>query len=105
MLQQFLTLRYFHVVRYRVTKRRLSACVHVQEFTLSVEADQHSFTETEESEAERHTSVRAKVIHEAIRRDGEEELNRTAPALAWSAIASGLAMGFSLLAEALLRSH
>lgn len=59
----------------------------------------------EEKEAEHRTSVRARVVHEAIRRDGEEELNRSASALAWSGFAAGLAMGLSLLAEGVLRYH
>jgi hypothetical protein len=37
----------------------------------------------DEQEAEHRTSVRAKVIHEAIRRDGDEELHRLASALGW----------------------
>ena len=59
----------------------------------------------EEREAEHRTSVSAKVVHEAIRRDGEEELNRSNLALWWSALAAGLAMGLSLLAQGVLRSH
>lgn len=45
------------------------------------------------------------IVHEAIRREGEEELGRPLQALAWSAVAAGLSMGFSLLGEAVLRSH
>lgn len=59
----------------------------------------------EQADAEEHTSVRAHVIHEAIRRDGEVELRRPASALGWSGLAAGLSMGFSLIAEALLRAH
>jgi formate/nitrite transporter FocA (FNT family) len=59
----------------------------------------------EEHEAERRTSVRAKVVHEAIRRDGETELDRPAPALNWSAFAAGMTMGLSLMAEGVLRQH
>jgi formate-nitrite transporter family protein len=59
----------------------------------------------EEQEAERRTSVQARVVHEAIRRDGEGELQRPVAALAWSGLAAGLAMGLSLLAEGVLRSH
>src|SRR4051812_38080986 len=61
--------------------------------------------QNEGREAEERTSVRARVIHEAIRRDGEEELNRSAPSLAWSGLAAGLAMGISLVAEATLRHY
>lgn len=59
----------------------------------------------EEEEAEHRTSVRAKVIHEAIRRDGDEELHRSAAALGWSGLAAGLAMGLSLVAEGLARHY
>jgi formate/nitrite transporter FocA (FNT family) len=59
----------------------------------------------EELEAEHRTSVRARVVHEAIRRDGEAELQRPVAALAWSGLAAGLAMGLSLLAEGVIRSH
>lgn len=45
------------------------------------------------------------MIHEAIRRDGEKELARSSSALAWSGFAAGLSMGFSLVAEGLLRSR
>lgn len=62
-------------------------------------------TEKQEQEAQDRTSVSAVVVHEAIRHDGEEELNRSSSALAWSGLAAGLSMGFSLVGEALLRSH
>jgi formate/nitrite transporter FocA (FNT family) len=41
----------------------------------------------------------------AIRYDGEEELNRPISALAWSGLAAGMSMGFSLVAEALFRTY
>jgi formate-nitrite transporter family protein len=62
-------------------------------------------TEQQEQEAQDRTSVSALVVHEAIRHDGEEELNRPSSALAWSGLAAGLSMGFSLVAMALLRAH
>lgn len=43
-------------------------------------------------------------IHEAIRVEGEHELSRPVQALAFSALAAGLSMGFSFLAEAALQS-
>jgi formate/nitrite transporter FocA (FNT family) len=42
----------------------------------------------------------SKVVHEAILAEGVEELARSTPALAWSALAGGLSIGFSLVAEA-----
>ena len=62
-------------------------------------------TEQQEQEAQDRTSVSAVVVHEAIRHDGEEELNRPSSALAWSGLAAGLSMGFSLVGQALLRAH
>jgi len=62
-------------------------------------------TERQEQEAQDRTSVSAVVVHEAIRHDGEEELNRSSSALAWSGLAAGLSMGFSLVGEALLEAH
>jgi formate/nitrite transporter FocA (FNT family) len=59
----------------------------------------------EEKKVEEKTSIGAAVVHEAIRAEGEAELRRPNSALAWSALASGLSMGFSLVAEGLLRAH
>jgi formate-nitrite transporter family protein len=56
-------------------------------------------------DAEKRTAPRANVVHEAIRKEGEDELSRPASALAWSGLAAGLSMGFSLVGEGLLRSH
>src|SRR3954468_21000345 len=61
-------------------------------------------SEAEQKEAEERSSVTVHVVHEAVRREGEEELKRTSTALAWSGLAAGLSMGFSLIAEGLLRS-
>src|SRR5438270_2046568 len=62
-------------------------------------------TEKQREEAEERTSVSVDVIHEAIRHDGEEELNRPASALAWSGLAAGLSMGFSFVGQALLYAN
>jgi formate/nitrite transporter FocA (FNT family) len=62
-------------------------------------------TEDQRREAEDRTSVTALVVHEAIRKDGDEELQRPSSALAWSCLAAGLSMGFSFLGQALLQSH
>lgn len=50
-------------------------------------------------------AIGAKVVYEAVRLEGEDELGRPAAALAWSGLAAGLSMGFSLLAEAALHSY
>jgi formate-nitrite transporter family protein len=62
-------------------------------------------TDKQRQEAEDRTSVSANVVHEAIRHDGEEELNRPVSALAWSGFAAGLSMGFSFVAQALFRAY
>jgi formate-nitrite transporter family protein len=45
------------------------------------------------------------IVHAAIYHEGLEELKRPLSALAWSALAAGMSMGFSLLAEGLLLAH
>lgn len=59
----------------------------------------------DQQEAKRRSRPSAPVVHETIRAEGEEELERTPGALAWSGLAAGLSMGTSLLAEASLRGR
>ncbi|HTZ46462.1 MAG TPA: hypothetical protein VMH20_02655 [Verrucomicrobiae bacterium] len=59
-------------------------------------------TEVEKRQAEERVAVGVNVVYEAIRQEGETELHRPAAALAWSALAAGLSMGFSFIAEALI---
>jgi formate/nitrite transporter FocA (FNT family) len=54
---------------------------------------------------ERRSAPRTEVVYEAIREEGAGELERSPSALAWDGLAAGLSMGFSLVAEGLLRSH
>lgn len=69
------------------------------------EGDAPNLSAIEHLEAEEQKRPRAAVIHEAVRAGGEEELNRTVSSLAWSGLASGLSMGFSLVAEGMLRAY
>lgn len=62
-------------------------------------------TPVEEKQVEERVAIGANVVHEAIRREGEDELKRSSSALAWSGLAAGLSMGFSLVAEALLAAY
>ncbi len=62
-------------------------------------------TRTEQKQVEERTAIGANIVYEAIRREGEDELNRPPSALAWSALAAGLSMGFSFIAEGLLMAH
>ena len=62
-------------------------------------------TRTELKQVEERLAIGANVVYETIRREGEDELQRPTAALAWSALAAGLSMGFSFIAEALLMAH
>ena len=62
-------------------------------------------TEDEEQKVQDRVAINAHVVYESIRREGEEELARPNAALAWSALAAGLSMGISFIAEALLKAH
>jgi hypothetical protein len=59
-------------------------------------------TRIEEKQALESVAIGAHVVHETIRREGREELKRSSAALAWSGLAAGLSLGFSLAAEGLL---
>lgn len=67
--------------------------------------DEAPLPEHEAQDAQRRTGVRPHVVHEAIRREGTHELRRPARGLAWSALAAGLSMGFSLAGAGLLRAR
>lgn len=60
-------------------------------------------SEPESREAQERSSATVRVVYEAVRREGEEELKRSSSALWWSGLAAGLSMGFSLMIEGVLR--
>jgi formate-nitrite transporter family protein len=62
-------------------------------------------TRAEEKKVEERLAISPSVVYETIRREGEEEFGRTSSALAWSGLAAGLSMGFSLVAEAVLTAY
>lgn len=62
-------------------------------------------SESESERAEDRIRPSASILHEAIRRDGEEEIGRTPSDLAFSGLAAGLSMGASMLAIGLLEAH
>lgn len=64
-----------------------------------------SLNEEEREKAKELAAVRAPILHEVVRREGQEELQRSALGLGWSGFAAGLSMGFSMVSEALLRAH
>jgi formate/nitrite transporter FocA (FNT family) len=49
--------------------------------------------------------LRAPMIYEVVRREGEEEMSRPAVSLWWSGVAAGLSISFSLLTEAMLQMY
>ncbi|HVU34993.1 MAG TPA: formate/nitrite transporter family protein [Opitutaceae bacterium] len=68
------------------------------------ESSNQSNKPDEAEQAAERQSPSSRIVHEAILAEGLEELERPSLALAWSALAGGLSMGFSLIAEAMLRS-
>ena len=55
--------------------------------------------------AELPAAPRPFAVHEAVRADGEADLVRPAPALFWSALAAGLAIGFSFFVPGILHAR
>ena len=58
----------------------------------------------EAEEIAQRSSPSGKIVHDAVLREGDDELARPSSALAWSGLAAGLSMGFSFLAIGLLRA-
>jgi formate/nitrite transporter FocA (FNT family) len=59
----------------------------------------------ERKEVRRRSGVSVVVVHEAVREEGERELQRPIASLAFSGLAAGLSMGFSLVAQGLLHAY
>jgi formate-nitrite transporter family protein len=72
---------------------------------VSTETLTPELTEGEKEIVEERTALRAAVVHEAIREQGEAELRRPVLALGWSGLAAGLSMGFSMISQGLLQAH
>ena len=60
---------------------------------------------TKQRDAQNRTAPTGAVVYRAIRTEGEDELERSTSALAWSGLAAGLSMGFSLVTQGMLQSH
>jgi formate/nitrite transporter FocA (FNT family) len=58
-----------------------------------------------EQEAQHRSAPSGKVVYKAILKEADGELERPSAALFWSGLAAGLSMGFSLVAEGLLRAY
>src|SRR5215218_5737695 len=57
-------------------------------------AGQPELSEQEQKEVEWRSAPRTEVVYEAIREEGEGELRRSSPTLAWDGLAAGLPRGF-----------
>lgn len=68
-------------------------------------ARNHSLEPGQMRDARRREAPSAAVVFEAVRREAETELTRPLTALGWSALAAGLSMGFSFIAQGLLHSY
>jgi formate/nitrite transporter FocA (FNT family) len=66
---------------------------------------QPGFSERDSKDIEERGHLRAPVIYEVLRREGEEEMSRPISSLWWSGVAAGLSISFSLLSQALLMAH
>src|SRR5579875_2418756 len=62
-------------------------------------------SKTERRDVVKRARPSAIVVHETVREEGERELRRSPFALAMSALAAGLSMGFSLIAQGLLHTY
>lgn len=76
-----------------------------REELLQKEKRESPLSNREVEEADDRSSTSAKVIHEAIRLEGTEELERPSASIAWSGLAAGLTMGCSMLADGILRAQ
>jgi formate/nitrite transporter FocA (FNT family) len=67
--------------------------------------EREDLSEAEQQRMSEGIRLKAALVHEIIREEGEEELARSTSALAWSGLAAGLSMGFSLVVEGLFHHH
>jgi formate/nitrite transporter FocA (FNT family) len=66
---------------------------------------QVQLSETEEKQVEARKATASRVVHEVIRRQGDDELDRPAVSLMWSGLVGGIAISASLLGKSLFESH
>jgi formate/nitrite transporter FocA (FNT family) len=59
--------------------------------------------DNEEQQTQERMVAPARIVHEVIVREGDEELERSTLALSWSGFAGGFSIGLSLLAEGFLQ--
>jgi formate/nitrite transporter FocA (FNT family) len=75
-----------------------------EEDVVQREKRESPLSDREMGEADDRSSPSAKIVHEAIRLEGTEELERPSSSLVWSGLAAGLTMGCSMIGEGLLRT-
>ncbi len=61
-------------------------------------------SEEEQQQASSNAVVRSLVIHEVVREQGKQELERSVGSLAWSGLGAGLSIGFSMVMQATLQA-
>jgi len=76
-----------------------------REQLLQHEKQESPLSNREIEEANERSSTTAKVVHEAIRLEGTEELERPSSSLWWSGLAAGLTMGCSMIGEGILQTR
>lgn len=69
------------------------------------QAEDPSLSESEEREVEERNPPRARVVHAAVIKQGEDELERPAGSLFWSGLAAGIAIMASVWAQAAFHHH
>lgn len=67
--------------------------------------DSPHLDEREQRQAAARAPLGPLVIHEIVRAQGEEELERSFGGLAWSGLAAGLSIGFSMVAQAYIAAR
>jgi formate/nitrite transporter FocA (FNT family) len=71
---------------------------------LEARKDDIDLNEEEQEGVEDRQTTSPRVLHEVVRRSGDEELARPASSLLWSGLAAGIAISASILGQALLES-
>ncbi len=66
--------------------------------------DHVELTDEEQHQVDRRQSVGSRVVHEVVRRSGDEELSRPFWSLWWSGLSAGFGISTSILGEGLLSS-
>ena len=78
---------------------------HMPEESQEPEDEESSAKQSNDQEAEERSAPGGQVGTGAIQKEGKKELERSNSALAWSGLAAGLSMGFSMVTQALLTQH